>query len=46
MGDNIIGHISRGVPIRPLSRTAYWVQVNYLGKLGWIGAKYVQDSCG
>ena len=46
MGDNIIGYISRGVPIRPLSRTAYWVQVNYSGKLGWIGAKYVEDSCG
>ena len=46
MGDNIIGYISRGVPIRPLSRTAYWVQVNYLGRLGWIGAKYVEDSCG
>lgn len=46
MGDNIIGHLARGVLIRPLSRTAYWVQVNYSGKLGWIGAKYVQDSCG
>ena len=46
MDDNIIGHLSRGVLIRPLSRTAHWVQVNYSGKLGWIGAKYVQDSCG
>ncbi len=46
MGDNIIGHLSRGVLISPLSRTTYWVQVNYSGKLGWIGAKYVQDSCG
>ena len=46
MGDNIIGYISRGVSIRPLSRRTYWVQVNYSGKLGWIGAKYVQDSCG
>ena len=46
MGDNIIGHLSRGVLITPLSRTTHWVQVNYSGKLGWIGAKYVQDSCG
>ena len=42
IGDNIIGHVLRGTAVTPLSRTAYWVEVNHLGRQGWIGAKYVE----
>ena len=44
MGDNIIGHVPRGVTLDAISRTWYWVKVDYRGKSGWIGAKYVQAA--
>jgi len=48
MGDNIIGHVPRGATLDIISRTWSWVQVDYGGKLGWIGARYVQAEghCG
>ncbi len=46
MGDNIIGYVLRGATLTPLSRTAYWYQVEYQGKQGWMSAspRYVQSA--
>lgn len=46
MNYNIIGYVSRGTTLTPLSRTMYWNQVEYLGQVGWISNSphYIHSS--
>lgn len=44
MDDDIIGYVPRGATLDAISRTTYWVNVEYHGRSGWIGAKYVQTA--
>ena len=42
----VIGHVLRGTTLSSISRTPWWFNVEYQGKVGWIGAsaRYVQTS--
>jgi len=46
--DDIIGYVPRGVTLRSISRNRYWVNVEYQGEVGWVGAAYVSadGDCG
>lgn len=41
----IIGLVPRGSNLVSPTRTAYWYQVTYNGRTGWIGHKYVRANC-
>jgi len=43
--DDIIGYVRRGTTLRLISRSGDWIEIEYRGEAGWIGARYVGD-CG
>ncbi len=48
LDDDTIGFVQRGVRLRSISRSGDWVNVEYQGKSGWIGAAYASEDgdCG
>jgi len=43
-----IGFLRSGIMLRPLSQSGDWIEIEYRGEAGWIGASYVSESgdCG
>ena len=44
----IIGYLRSGVSLRRISRRGAWLEIDYRGRSGWIGAAYASESddCG
>ena len=42
---DLIGFVPRGASPKPVSRNEYWVNVEYQGESGWVGAAYVSEDC-
>ena len=43
---DVIGFVRSGVRLNVLSRFGSWIEINYRGEAGWIGAGHVSDDCG
>ena len=41
-----IGFVRRGVTLDAVSRLGNWIEVEYQGEAGWVGAGYASDDCG
>ncbi len=46
LDDDVIGYLRRGITLRLLSRSGDWIEIEYRGEAGWIGAGYTSEDCG
>ncbi|MCY4071197.1 MAG: SH3 domain-containing protein [Chloroflexi bacterium] len=44
LDDDVIGYVKRGTTLLVLLRNRYWIEIEYEGKAGWIGAAFVRVS--
>ena len=45
LADDTIGYLRAGVRLRPVSRRGAWIEIDYKGNTGWVGAAYVKADC-
>ncbi len=44
MASAVIDYVPRGAALKPIEWNAHWVNVEYQGEAGWVGARYVSEN--